>query len=293
MTMHATWDTALFVAASLFFSVIVFFFEPALPAQILLLAPLVVLLGLPHGAFDMALARKIWPSKGLWWPIGFSVFYVGLALLVLAVWLLAPGFALIAFLAYSAYHFSGDWAGTSQAWRCAGGLSTVGAPALTHHDDVATIFEYLVPTTNAAPIAAGLFVIGALALILSALAAAQSPRPKVALEIAMLWLAAVAMPPLIYFIVYFCFLHSPRHLAHAYRDLYDVPGAVRSALGIMAMTIVGAVCAWAFLAQSGPADAATLKTVFIGLAALTVPHMILIDRWMALTRFARIARARV
>ena len=93
---------------------------------------------------------------------------------------------------------------------------------------------------------------------------------------------ALLLPPLVFFLVYFCALHSPRHLRNATQSAD--PGDRRRMIGVAAaytvLTLVAAALVWPWLAGN-LASAATLEThlvriVFIGLAALTWPHMIVV-----------------
>jgi len=92
----------------------------------------------------------------------------------------------------------------------------------------------------------------------------------------LLALGAAVLHPLAYFIAYWCFLHSPRHLTLAARDLsLDSWGArLRAVAPTTLATYALAAAAVPFLMDM-PGDAVLMQVIFIGLAALTVPHMIL------------------
>jgi Brp/Blh family beta-carotene 15,15'-monooxygenase len=64
--------------------------------------------GLPHGAFDIALAQAILRLTARAAAVAF-IAYVGVAATMIVLWHFAPIFALALFLAFSAVHFGDDW----------------------------------------------------------------------------------------------------------------------------------------------------------------------------------------
>ncbi|MDR9395557.1 MAG: Brp/Blh family beta-carotene 15,15'-dioxygenase [Roseovarius sp.] len=278
----AHWQTALFALAAIGITAVQALFDPSLPAQVLILAPLVAILGLPHGALDLPIAEALWPLQGPARQAMFAALYLGLSGAVVAVWLLLPGLALLAFLAYAMLHFSEDWAEGLPALRWSGGLATVGAPALLHHAEVEAIFAMLAQRGAVlAADAAALAGIAGLAVLAVSLLTPQRVSVSAVLEQLVLWATATFLPPLMYFAVYFCALHSVRHFTSTMRA---VPHG-RRALGIalvlsLIVTLValvplrlGITGTLAGMTEQG------LRVIFIGLAALTVPHMILVDRF--------------
>ena len=279
----AHWQTSLFALAALGVAALDVLIQPALSVQVVMLAPLVAVLGLPHGALDLPIAEALWPletwrRKGL-----FTACYIGLAAAVIAVWLLAPGAALAVFLAYSALHFSGDWSAAWRPLRWAGGCATIGAPALLHHGAVDSIFAVLAPQWAAgiAADAAALAGAAALAVLLGCCLLSPRARGEAALEQTILWGTAAALPPLVYFVVYFCALHSVRHFTATIREIADARRAMAVAVTLSALVtvIAGIVFQYGSAGQVVDAAARVIRIVFIGLAALTVPHMILVDRF--------------
>lgn len=281
--MAAHWQTALFALAGLGITAVYALLQPALPAQVLMLAPLVAILGLPHGALDLPIAEALWPLKTRTRKLVFAALYVGLSGAVVAIWLLVPGLALMAFLAYSALHFSDDWAETLPSLRWSGGLATVGAPALLQHSEVEAIFAVLAPQGGAALAADFVALAGgvALGLLVVLVLAFSRGRGAAALEQAVLWTVAWTLPPLMYFAVYFCALHSIRHFTATMRAIPDTRRALGVAVLLSAMVILVALLALLY-GMTGTITATTeqgIRVIFIGLAALTVPHMILVDRF--------------
>jgi Brp/Blh family beta-carotene 15,15'-monooxygenase len=259
--------------------------DPAPAWQLALLAPLVALLGVPHGALDHRLATAFWPLERPAAHVAFLAVYTALAAAVLGLWMLAPGAALAMFLLYSGLHFADDWRGElPPAARTLAGLSVVAGPAVLHEAEVAAIFAHLAPEPAAGQVAAALSVAGwgLLPLLAAVAGRAGRWRPRLALELAVIALAGLVLSPLVYFVLYFCGVHSPRHFLTASGALGLGPaGGAAAALPITALTLAGAGMGTVALVASGlSAQTVTLTAVFVGLAALAVPHMLIVDRML-------------
>jgi len=256
--------------------------SPSPSVQIALLAPLVAVLGVPHGALDLHMASRLWPLARRRARAAFGLGYLALAGGVLGLWLVAPGPALAAFLTYSALHFGGDWR-LELPWlaRLAAGVAVVAMPAWRFEAEVAALFSVLAPAGVAAPGAALLHDLAPWAAVVAIGGALVRRRLGASLELATLAALAAAAPPLLYFVTYFCGLHSPRHFVETLDQLdLDWRHGAIAAAPLTAMTLAFAAIAMVVLMASGVAlDAATLATVFIGLAALAVPHMLLVERF--------------
>jgi Brp/Blh family beta-carotene 15,15'-monooxygenase len=258
--------------------------SPPLPVQVAVLGILVATLGLPHGALDPLIARR----AGLWrTPLGlagFNLGYIAVVGLVIGVWLLAPAASLVGFLLVSGIHFGADWnRGRSVAVRSLTGIGLLTLPAFAHHDEVAGIYRIL--AGGGGGVVAGaqswLGPVAIVAMLLGALLALRR-RPADALEILLAATLAIVAPPLIFFAVYFCALHSARHLRHGFVEergsgrLTVVITVVYTVVPIVVVGILTAVFAADFAPGGSLAGDWIIRLVFIGLAALTVPHMIVI-----------------
>lgn len=257
--------------------------QPDLALQLLLLAPLVAILGLPHGALDLPIAEALWPLDGWSGKLKFALLYLGLAAAVITVWILVPGVALAAFLAYSALHFSDDWSQAASPLRWTGGVATIGAPVLFHREEVVTLFSELASPAAAvfcanAGAAAG--VVG-LCVFFGTCLFKPNVRGPAATEQVLLWGSSAFLPPLLFFTVYFCGLHSIRHFNATIRS---IPNARRSLVISAFLSVIVILAAAIFLltkAHTNPEvlSKSLLQAIFIGLAALTVPHMILVGQF--------------
>ena len=110
-------------------------------------------------------------------------------------------------------------------------------------------------------------------------------------EIFCLGLIFYMLSPLAGFAFYFCMVHTPRHLlrvwGHLDRQNFKRRSMVPMALGFTcASWVAGGIALWMIpLAMS--ADEHLLRVIFIGLAALTVPHMLLVDGLFRRQQLAR------
>lgn len=248
--------------------------------QIFGLAVMVILLGLPHGALDPWVAELVGFSQTPKQAIIFNVMYLLIAGLVVFTWLLFPVTSLMVFLAISAWHFSGDWKHDQSMWlRICAGVLLILMPIAFHTENVAFIFTQLSGAGGgslAHSLALPVWAIICAMAVLIVMASYQHKWLSV-LEYAGLLTLAYAATPLVYFTLYFCLLHSPRHLSGLlrYADPKVRPRLLRMALLYTVLTLI-LIAILYFFWSALPIDSLILKLVFIGLAAVTVPHMILI-----------------
>ncbi|NJN46545.1 MAG: beta-carotene 15,15'-dioxygenase, Brp/Blh family [Candidatus Competibacteraceae bacterium] len=270
--------------------------EPALEVQLVALALPVAILGIPHGALDYALGRRITrPRLGPYWPMVFLPLYLLIASLVVVLWGLMPAFSLAVFLLISWIHFGVSDTGCQEQlpalrWleMLARGSVVISFPAAFHHHDVALLFGYLTPAEPAARLAAGCAWLApfAIAALLTAMirhikvALAQQHKAHwcTVLELTMLALLFALAPPLLAFGVYFCALHSLRQLLLSTDQQAGVQsvlsGLIRQTAPVTAATLCIAIIAY-MLMDSIELPEKLTQVLFIGLAALTVPHMML------------------
>ena len=260
---------------------------PAL--ELFVVAAAIILLGVPHGALDVLHAARSLPIDGPARWLLFTTGYVAVAAAVVGIWVVAPTLSLAGFLAISAFHFSGDLEGQPPVLvRALHGASPIVFPALLHQEELAQLFAMLAPEAGAEALASSLAAAAPIALTLLggllAVAAARrltgraSSVPAAAIAEASAAAAlTVLAPPLTAFAVYFCVLHSARHVVRT-GEVFQLPARelVRAAALPTLATAAAAPVAFHLL-EGAPLDARTLQVVFIGLAALTVPHMMLIE----------------
>jgi len=248
-------------------------------AQLIGLALLVVIFGLPHGALDPWVAESMGLCQTRAQTATFTLGYLLMAAIVVGLWVWFPVSSLLFFLMISAWHFSGDWAKTmGRVPRWFAGAALLLMPIAFHTATVAEIFTHL-----SGPEGATLAYYLALPELLLVVVmfgiaglAIWRGYPQVALEYLLLLGLSYFAPPLIYFAIYFSLLHSPRHLLGLWRQ---APRGEQARLMRMLVTYTGATLLlgaplwwlWAAL----PAESIILRLVFIGLAAVTVPHMML------------------
>ena len=99
-----------------------------------------------------------------------------------------------------------------------------------------------------------------------------------ALEIMAIGLLTWIATPLLSFAIYFCAMHSPRHILRT----QEYAGVTLRRMALVAilplLAVLGfSVLGWYFLPPSS-ADERMLQLLFVTLAALTLPHMVLVER---------------
>ena len=247
----------------------------------------VVFIGLPHGAMDGALAAHFGWMESKKKAAAFLISYVAMAALVVGIWFIAPAISFIIFLAISIYHFGkGDVTASEKenmtTESLARGGIVIGGISHFHRADANEIFHVLVGSSTDL---VWLFInsVIPMTLIFATLTMANKnakERGSFLGEITGLALIFSILPPLVGFAIYFCLIHSLRHFASMRAMLSDTI----SKMQITRTTVLFSALCWAVglivLAQQSSnigLEPALLQVIFIGLAALTVPHMILVD----------------
>jgi len=271
-----------------------------LEAQLMLVAVPIAVLGVMHGALDPWVGDIV--VKDLFGRRDRSMFilaYLLLMLIVIASWIHAPMQTLVVFLLLSAMHF-----GQQDAFAFAGradgltialfGAVPVLGPVAANPGEVAILFSWLTGMDReilpgqlrwiARPLIT-LWIVGAGMFLARGLL--EQDR-NLRFQLAGLGVLAVSMlmlPPLIAFAAYFCLLHSFGHLldmaasaSGPWRDWTPQTWAARlwpATLGALLLGMLG----WSILSglTTGEVMAreALARTIFCGLAALTVPHVAL------------------
>lgn len=250
--------------------------------------------GLPHGALDWWLGREqMRPLLGRFWSISFATLYVACALAVVGMALFRPQETLVVFLFAAAWHFGASDSLSSKSDRMhrfetlLRGLAPLTMPTLAWPGATRQSFAYLTDDSFGAALVsvlsplALLTLCGTLALAVRTIFPGCRPtHRRTVFELFAISSLAVVLPPLEFFAVYFCLLHSPRHLLRHIARPSDVSwsryGLVVGGLSAVAAASMFSVAAIVGLEIGlGPA---TVATTFWALAALSAPH-ILLNAW--------------
>jgi Brp/Blh family beta-carotene 15,15'-monooxygenase len=242
---------------------------------------LIVFLGVPHGALDPVYAEALPLIKSRIAWVGFVVCYLLLALLVVAVWWYAPSPFLVGFLLVSAWHFSGDLGvGATFLLRFFYGGAVIVLPAAFHAAELNRLFSLLAGPQAAALIMVPLQFMAWPWLVIVVCLVASNARHNglLVLELMALSLLTLCVSPLLAFTVYFCCMHSPRHIMRTqqYAGMSFKRLALVAVLPMLAVMVMAAG-SWYLLPDSA-IDERMLQFLYVALAALTIPHMVLVER---------------
>ncbi len=248
----------------------------------------IVFIGLPHGALDGAVAMHLGLVNKFSTMARFVIVYVGLAGLVVGAWIIAPSLSLIVFLTISMLHFgAGDAKHGKGILRFAetlahGGLAIVGISQF-HRSEVDEIFYYLINQDTAVVwLAINVLTVAVIVAILACVSQAVSDVrwSATSFELLVLGIVYSLVPPLLGFAIYFCLVHSARHfkrIVSTIKATVDVSNIKTQAILFTTASWIAAGIAFWMLADFTDPGPTVMRVTFIGLAALTVPHMVLID----------------
>jgi len=250
---------------------------------------LIFFIGLPHGSFDGAVAALVGFNNRIQF-IQFLFYYLILFFLVIIFWLYFPIVALTIFIMMTIVHFGlCDWTNFKMnkfkySISFTYGMTIIFGIIFFNENQSFLIFEYL--TNEKIYLIQKYFFIPYFLTSLSImyfiyLSLFEKKLRKGVIEILFLLLIFYFFDPLLSFTIYFCFFHTYKHLKHLIRNIYmnltNKKFVIYTTLFFTIISWVGGLGIVYYLVQNLSLYESILKVIFIGLAALTLPHMLLVD----------------
>ena len=238
----------------------------------------VIFFGLPHGALDTLYAKKSNLYYNFISFITFNIVYLLVGVITFFLWLLFPLLCLFIFLLISILHFSEDWrTEISFLQRIILATSIITLTVFFHREEVEIIFFSLTRSTYIADLSLFFYYANYLLLpMLLTVLLCNIRNDKIVLNIITITLTAFFLNPLIYFLCYFCFFHSVKNFKESKNFLFPDNKQLQNKVILLnlLLTIFLSIIIFKFF-LIGSIEDRLLKIIFIGLASLTVPHMLL------------------
>ena len=257
---------------------------------------LILSIGISHGAMDNYKANKLLEIYKIKNKSIFFIIYILISALVILIWNLYSSLTLISFLLVASYHFGREdtaflHEGNSyldQFFYLVKGALLIFSPLFFHFDQTLKIFETLLLSEKnliflenehwIINVCISFSVIGYLYFVYKN---KFEDFEILFLDMLSILILNYIFNPLIAFTIYFCFLHSIRHIISISYELNPasfVGGVkifVRKALPLTIVTGILYLLAIFFISNSYGLSDVIIKVIFIGLASLTFQHILL------------------
>jgi Brp/Blh family beta-carotene 15,15'-monooxygenase len=247
---------------------------------------LIATIGVSHGSLDDFKGAKLLKILKIKNKLLFYFIYILISLAVISSWLIFPLFMLAVFLVVAAYHFGKEDSvfGKINKFKLLNlllflkGSLIILAPLYFHHYETIQIFEIL--GVKLTQYNNSLIIV----LIYLSLISNFFINKNVLLSLLdsfTIIILNINFEPLLAFTIYFCFLHSIRHSLSLIQDINNrnfkkgLISFLKKALPLTIITAFAFLIAVFLLNEYYLLDSAILKVVFIGLASLTFPHILL------------------
>jgi len=253
---------------------------------------LIATLGVSHGSLDNYKGKKLLKFYSLKNSIIFYLSYIFIVFFIILLWKVLPTTTLFIFLIIAAYHFGKEdsleklrKSNFKLLYYFSRGSIIILAPLAFHSNETIEIFRII----SSATFADYLFnlekyyffklMLGL--AILSSFTISRKEYASFYFEIPSILAMNYFFTPFFAFTIYFCFLHSVRHIISLSSELdkKDIKKGLNmffnKALPLSLITAIIFIIALYFLLDLNQLDEAIFKVIFIGLASLTFPHILL------------------
>ena len=254
---------------------------------------LILIIGISHGSLDNIKGRKLLKIFGFKSEYIFYIIYLIISFLIILSWIIFPNTVLLIFLIVACYHFGKEDTVFfvekeiffKEILYFFKGSSVIIAPLFFHREETNEIFR----TLNFNIFENSLFSDAFLVIILFLsfissffLSHKKDINFKILLMTDFLSILIINffLSPILAFTLYFCFLHSIRHsitlifeldksLKNGFRKF------IKKAIPLTLITGFAFIVAIYLLNNFYELNEAIYKVIFIGLASLTFPHILL------------------
>ena len=253
---------------------------------------LILSLGISHGALDHVKGKKLVKKFNYKSTISFYILYIFIGLSIICLWLLFPIILLSTFLIVASYHFGKEdsefisYKSNRDLIYFLKGSLVITAPLLFHKTETLEIFNNLNFNISQSYLISDKFlclfvIISFFANILISSNKQIEIKSILIMDFMSILLLNYFLSPILAFTIYFCFLHSIRHSFKLSNELNKnnfIKGFKEFIIKAMPLTILTAILfliSLLFLNNYYFLDSAISKVIFIGLASLTFPHILL------------------
>lgn len=292
------YHSIIFFIFSCFIALIVNRFENLIISPVVCLF-FILSIGISHGALDNQKGKKLSQLYNIKKSYFFYLLYSLIGIGIIIFWLFFPTVSLILFLVVASYHFgkedtefliSNKNVFNLILYFLKGSLIIV-APLMFHFVETINIFKLLLIENEKFYLFLNFIEDNSILLFALSISLLSSiyyflkdfkiMNILIFLDFFSIIVLNYCLTPLIAFTVYFCFLHSFRHSISLIVELNEKSfkiGAItfiKKAMPLTVLTAILYVISLYFLSNFYQLNDAILKVIFIGLASLTFPHILL------------------
>ena len=260
---------------------------------------LILSIGISHGSLDNIKGKKLFKIFGINNFFIFYFLYILLALIIIILWVILPYISLIIFLIIASYHFGkedtqfliDENSYSNQLLFFLKGSLIISAPIYFHFDETISIFKLLLidneifyeilDLIETNKILLYFIILSTLSNIVLFAKNFELKKFIIFLDYFSIIIINYFFSPLEAFTIYFCFLHSVRHSISLMWELdknnlgNGLKVFIKKALPLTILTATFCLIGLYLLNNTYNFDSAILKIIFIGLASLTFPHILL------------------
>ena len=288
----------IFFLFSYIFSLIIFKFNNLNISPLICLL-LILTIGVSHGSLDHVKGKKLFNILNIKKISIFYFLYTLIAISVIIIWIIIPSISLMIFLLVASFHFGkedtqfliSENSYFNQLLFFLKGLLIILAPMFFHFDETITIFKFLlidneifystlefIEVNKILPIG---IILSTLSCVYLFLRKFEIKKFIIFLDFFSILILNYYLSPLVAFTIYFCFLHSIRHsITLIYEiDKNDFKNGLKvfgkKVLPLTILTAIFCLIGLYLLNNKYDFNSSILKIIFIGLASLTIPHILL------------------
>ena len=260
---------------------------------------LILSIGISHGSLDNVKGRKLFQIFEIKKFYIFYLAYILIALMIIILWIFIPSVSLIIFLIVASYHFGKEDTQFliiknsyyNQFLFFLKGSLIIISPMYFHFDETISIFKLLfienenfynfLDLIESNNLLLYCIILSTIANILLFTKNFELKKFTIFLDYFSILIINYYFSPLVAFTIYFCFLHSIRHIISLISELDENNISngfkifIKKALPLTIITAIFCVISLYLLYKTYNFDSAILKIIFIGLASLTFPHILL------------------